>query len=472
VTVDGASPNDDDNFVFNFTPAVVKSFSLFMVKNEPDRIGRASGLPAYEYDFLIRDIVLSGEHYDFSAVYVSNPITIKTTGNTKNVIDAISMDASVQNVDFNSVDFYIAQNVPSASSINDFNWIPIAPTNFTNKSSSNVVNFYGKNLQYKVLSELNSTSKSPALLNTLSITASQEIPGYEGVPIYQVAELESNTDYVEPIVLSGFGKIKYYSYDYEENLCESIQTWTNKIIPEASKNNLQSSDFVYQKSSVFWTAPGIEFGGSALLSFELLASSQASLEETIIKNDNDSVLWDMAVYLNGVLLKRLKPGQDRDVVIWNFREGRNTVQIAIDAKPKETSGENGGLSGELVLTQKSFISDYGLIYQKYLSHINAQMYKNKNQVTNNTFAIDLINNKKYLISNSPIVPGSRLYYHVINPINQVDSVRVRADLLRSVNNPLSTPAITSYRLKFKSSQTLTQQATQSATDVLFGGSLS
>jgi len=110
------------------------------------------------------------------------------------------------------------------------------------------------------------------------------------------------------------------------------------------------------------------------------------------------------------------------------------------------------LHGELILMQKSIISDYGMIYQNYLSYINSQIYKNSNQILNNTFSIDTISSEKFLISNKNIATGSRLYYNTVNTNNQVDSIRVRADLVRSVSDPISSPAIVSYRLKFKNSK--------------------
>lgn len=209
-------------------------------------------------------------------------------------------------------------------------------------------------------------------------------------------------------------------------------------------------------------------GGSVLVTFDLLCSSAVSVQDILIKNDNDAMLWDLSIYLNGALIKRMAPNQSNDVVIWNFREGKNNVSIAIDAAPRSTSSSNGGLHGELILMQKSIISDYGMIYQNYLSYINNQIYKNSNQILNNTFSIDTISSEKFLISNKNIAIGSRLYYNTVNTSNQVESIRVRADLVRSVSDPISSPAIVSYRLKFKNSKDVKDSGPQLTLDRLTG----
>lgn len=205
-----------------------------------------------------------------------------------------------------------------------------------------------------------------------------------------------------------------------------------------------------------------------MITFDLLCSSAVSIQDILIKNDNDSILWDLSIYLNGALIKKMAPNQSNDVVVWDFKEGRNNVAIAIDAAPRVTSSANGGLHGELVLMQKSLISNYGIIYQNYLSYVNNQIYKNSNQILNNSFSIDTIASEKFLISSRNIATGSRLYYYSINPNNSVDSIRVRADLTRSSSSPISSPALISYRLKFKNSKEIKDSGPQLTLDELTG----
>jgi hypothetical protein len=209
-------------------------------------------------------------------------------------------------------------------------------------------------------------------------------------------------------------------------------------------------------------------GGSVLITFDLLCSSAISVQDVLIKNDNDSTLWDLSVYLNGSLIKSMASGQSSDVIVWDFKEGRNNISITIDAAPKITSSSDGGLHGELVLMQKSLISNYGIIYQNYLNYLNNQIYKNKNQIINNSFSIDTIASEKFLISDKNITHGSRLYYYSINSNNSIDSIRLRADLVRSNLDYTSGPVLISYRLKFKNSKDVKDSGPRLTLDRLTG----
>jgi hypothetical protein len=60
------SENDFDNFVFQFEPVNLSSASIFLIKNEPDRLVKSGNSISYEYDFVVRDIILSGMYYDLN----------------------------------------------------------------------------------------------------------------------------------------------------------------------------------------------------------------------------------------------------------------------------------------------------------------------------------------------------------------------------------------------------------------------
>jgi hypothetical protein len=253
----GQAEKDYDNFVFNFPSQEVGSISLFFIKNSPDSTMRTQAGFAYLYDFVIRDIIVNGEYKDFSAVYVSNPIVLSSSDNSKNIIDSIMLDAEMQNLTGNSIDFYIAKNVPLATSVNDFNWIPISPSSMKNASYSSVVSFNATNLNYKTIVASNSDSNSSEFLKKYSENFNTNIPGYENKQIYQVAKLDSNVDYREPIILEGFGKIKWYRTSYTPGRSSELRSWMNELIPKGSTGGVILSEQNYKNSSVFWTAPGI-----------------------------------------------------------------------------------------------------------------------------------------------------------------------------------------------------------------------
>lgn len=457
------SENDFDNFVFQFEPVSVSSISLFLIKNEPDRLTKSNNSTVYEYDFIIRDIVLAGLYYDLTGTYVSNPITIYTD-NGKNVIDAISVDVKSQNVTGNDVSYFIAKNNPSATSVDDFQWIPISPTNELNKSYPSVVSFNGSNLVYKTISKT-AQQNTNELFKYFSTKEETNLPGFEGSKIHRVAKMDKGLNPIEPLILEGYNRYVWHKVDYEEGLCVDVSKWKNDVLTNSNYNVVTSTSQIGNTSS-FWTAPSIDSGGSVYISFDILSSSTFSVQKLLTKDDDNSLNWDLAVYLNGSLIKRVSPNVSSETIIWNFIEGINNVTICIDAKPKPTSSSNYGLYGSFSLMQQSRISEYGLIYQKYLTYVAPELFKNSNNIVNNSFSIATIDTEKYIISNREIVDGSRLYYYTNNTDSAVDSVRFRIDMNRNPMTPKSSPIVTSYRVKFRRTQMLKDTAKKTASEIL------
>ena len=460
------SESDHDNFVFQFDPISPTSISIYIIKTEADRIVKSNSVASYEYDFSIRDIIISGLYYDFSAVYVSNPITINSVDNNKYTIDRVGLDISAQNVDSNYVDYFIAKDNPDATSIDDFNWIPISPENQGSKTNSNYIDFNGSNLDYVSIvnsSDLNSSSKNVSYFKTESEV---NIPGFENIPIYRAAKLNKDIDYLEPIVLEGVNRYKWFRVSYSEGLCSDITRWKNSILPQnnTSVTVIESSDQI-SSSSTFWTAPNISEGGSVLISFDILCESDIKIEKIFNKDDQDSSKWDVCVYLNGALLRRIRPDVTRDSIIWELKKGKNNVMVAIDAAPRLTSQSTGGLYGAFTLMQQSRISEYGFIYQNYLSYVSPYLLRSNNAVLNNVFTVHTIDTEKYIVSNKKILINSRMYYYS-NNTDSVNSVRLKIDLRRPRTNPKSSPIVTSYKLKFKRSENIASSVSKSATDAL------
>lgn len=467
-TYSAQSETDHDNFVFQFQPTVPSSISIYIIKTEPDRVIKSNSVVSYEYDFSIRDIIISGLYYDFSATYVSNPISINSSDNNKYTIDRVSLDVNSQNTNLNYVDYYIAADNPGASSINDFNWIPISPDNQGEKTSSNYIDFNGSNLDYFSIvesSEVNRSVKNLAYFNT---EAQTNIPGFENIPVYKIAKIPSDVELIEPTVLEGVNRYKWYRVSYTEGLCADIVSWKNTILPENNSGlTVVESSNEISSSSTFWTAPNIAEGGSVLITFDLLCDSDIKIEKTITKDDIDSSKWDMCVYLNGSLLRRLRPDNSGDSIVWDLKKGKNSITVTIDAAPKVNTQSVGGLYGSFTLMQQSRISNYGFIYQNYLSYVSPYLLRSNNAVLNNVFTIQTIDTEKYLISNKAILLNSRIYFYRNNN-NSTNSVRVRIDLRRERNNPKSSPIITSYRVKFKRSENIANTVRSSASDILRG----
>ena len=139
--------------------------------------------------------------------------------------------------------------------------------------------------------------------------------------------------------------------------------------------------------------------------------------------------------------------------------------VAIDAAPRLTSQSTGGLYGAFTLMQQSRISEYGFIYQNYLSYVSPYLLRSNNAVLNNVFTVHTIDTEKYIVSNKKILINSRMYYYS-NNTDSVNSVRLKIDLRRPRTNPKSSPIVTSYKLKFKRSENIASSVSKSATDAL------
>lgn len=460
------SEQDYDNFVFNFDSSSLSSLAIFIIKTEPDRMTLSSGSTVYEYDFSIRELVISGPYYDTSAVYVSNPITLNSADNDKYTIDKVSLDAQTQIGLQASIDFYIAENNPDAVNIDDFNWKPISPENFANKTNPNFVDFKGSNLDYINIVDSTNVGSSNRNVTYFNQNSIQNIPGFENIPLYKIAKLNSTTNYIEPAILEGTNRYSWYRIPYTENLSTNQERWKSQILSglDTSIQVIESNSTVSSSSS-FWTAPSLESGGSIYISVDILCPQDITFEKTFSKDDQNSATWDVSIYLNGNLISTIPSETTTEQVLWNLKSGKNNIAILIDAAPKEAGQTYGGLSGSITLMQQARINQYGYIYQNYLSHVSKYVLRDDNSIANNAFTIMEIDTEKYIVSKKKIIPNSRMYYYS-NNANTVNSIRVKAEMKRPLSDSKSTPMVTSYRLKFKRSQTIAESISITASEAL------
>lgn len=464
------SEEDHDNFIFNFDSTSLSSISIFIIKTEPDRMVTASGSTVYEYDFSIRELSISGPYYDTSATYVSYPITINSTDNSKYTIDRVSLDAQVQAGLQSSIDFFIAEDNPDANSVDDFNWRPISPENFENKINPNFIDFNGSNLDYINIVNSNSLGSSSRNVQYFDENAVTNIPGFENISLYKIAKLGSEKDYIEPIMLEGTNRYSWYRIPYTQGLSRNNQRWKNEILngADSSVQLIQSNNTVSSSSS-FWTAPDLVSGGSVYISLDILCPQDITFEKTFSKDDQNSSLWDVSVYLNGSLISTMPSETSSANILWNLKEGKNNIAILIDAPPKNAGETYGGLTGSITLLQQARINQYGYIYQNYLSNVSKYILRDNNAVLNNVFSIVEIDTEKYIVSNKKILPDSRMYFYNNNSnFNNINSIRVKAELRRPLRDSKSTPMLTSYRLKFKRSETIADSISITASDVIGG----
>jgi hypothetical protein len=99
------------------------------------------------------------------------------------------------------------------------------------------------------------------------------------------------------------------------------------------------------------------------------------------------------------------------------------------------------------------------VYSEYYTYVDPLELRFNRSSADKVFTIDNVFGNKEILSKKNIKPNSRIFYFTNSP-TAVSRIRLRADLTRGAN-PLQTPVLNSYKVKFKNSQTFAE-----ATDTL------
>ena len=444
------STKDYDRFSFSFDPGNVGSIDVFFVKTEPDVI-EENRVNRYGYRYGIRDIAISGQYYDKSASFVSAPISLNSNDNSNLVIDAVSIDVGENSQD-GSVNYFIAEDNESAQSISDFSWIPISPEQDAQNSFSTTVSFSGSSLKSKkilndVENSTNSLKKIPLVSKNTSKNLNEQNPTVDLYPnqtIYRIAKLDQLDNPVSSYLLDGINSVSgnYINYQnsiYNEN--DSLATWGNILSGKSSVRQIFSiPSYEISNNSIFFSGPNLK-SISVLLETKIFCANDITIRHLLVKNDSVSKSWDVAVYLNG-RPSAVPSGITSELIEWNFKAGINTIKVAIDIK----DSANGSIS---LMDSKSLL-DYGLVYGQYYGYVDPIEFKSNRSIYDKVFTIENFFGNKEVLCRDNVSGNSRLFYYSNNP-NPVTALRFRADISRG-RNPLSSPSIDYFKLKFKNSE--------------------
>lgn len=444
---------DYDKFSFNFESKEVSSIDIFMTKTQPDQIqeGRKE---KYLYRFGIRDISISGIYRDRFATYVSAPIGVKSKNDKNLAIDAVSLSVSQSGLENGSISYYIAPDNPNAELLSDFSWTPIGPKGESEsrqqsvQSYSNTVFLQGSFFKSKKILETvtdpaNQIQKIP-VLNSKNLNVQNPIENYAtGSFVYRIAKIDTIDDPYGSYILSGIGLAKGYYVSYINDIhneLESLKTWNSIIGGSTDRQVYLFPSWPIGDNQTSYVGPTLD-GISVLLETKLLCASEKTVRHTFVKNDEISLDWRVAIYING---KRnlISEFEKSKIIEWNFKEGVNNIQIAIDI-PKSA---NGSIS----LMQDTNLSNYGMIYLNNYGYVDFLEFKKNKSIFDYVFTIDNVYGNKEILSRQDISSNSRLFYYTNNP-DRIEQVRLRADLTRS-RNPIGSPSLDSFTLKFKNSQ--------------------
>ena len=144
-------------------------------------------------------------------------------------------------------------------------------------------------------------------------------------------------------------------------------------------------------------------------------------------------------------------GKDYDTIEWRLQKGINRIKVTIDA--------TGSAKGSISLMDSYSILNYGVVYSEYYTYVDPLELRFNRSSADKVFTIDNVFGNKEILSKKNIKSNSRIFYFTNSP-TAVSKIRLRADLTRGAN-PLQTPVLNSYKIKFKNSQNFAE-----ATDTL------
>lgn len=451
------SSTNFDVFSFDFTPGIVSSIDLIISKVDPDYINETAS-KMYQYRFGIRDITISGQYYDKSGIYISNPYTPKTKDNKNLVIDAVAITVE-ENSSSGLISYYVAESRGDETSISDFSWIPIAKPYDVAASFSSTVNFNGSTVESRsivdnVTNENAQIKKIPLVQASPTVNINEENPTsslYSGNPIYRIGRIEKYDSPYSSYILEGINVIsgKYVNYTssiYDER--DKLSTWTSLVNGfNNDRQVIDIPDFSITKDPVFFTGLNLS-EVSILLPFNIYSPNDVVVSQKFVKNDKMSLNWDVAIHVNDT--KYIIPkGVSSDIIEWRFKQGVNKIVVAIDCPMSSYEAQGPSAKGSISLMESNSILNYGIVYNNYYSYVDPLELRHSRNEYDKVFSIDNVFGNYEIISRKNIKSNSKIFYFT-NTSQPVNSIRFRADLARAVN-PLSSPALLSYSIKFKNS---------------------
>jgi hypothetical protein len=433
------SRSDYDAFSFAIPADSYSTIEIVLYKNEPDYIDQNSSSP-YVYKFGLREMIIGSKYYAKSGILVSAPISIATKTNSNLIIDAISMDVKEQVVPGTSVNYYVAANNPTAQNINDYNWIPVSPKGSESSGYNPVVYLDGSTRNNVYISNTPEDDELKYIpINSSAVNANELNPNnkiYSGKNAYRITALSSEENYLNPILLGGVDCLKHNYLIYPgastaDGKYKDLEYWADVFNNRPA--SLLSNTLKEQIGSI---NPGINSYSSGYIETSIIRQGPANIIHNVSKSNPN---FNLAIYLNGVLIADLPKGTATKAVEWEFKSGINKIIITYD---KLVSGQvSFNVIEGLSLTR------YGLIFVDYFNYLDPFEFQNKVNEDSYYFTIDTIFGRKEVLASRELSGKSNFIYTSNNP-SAVNAVRYRIDLNR-YEDPLASPIVESVRIKFK-----------------------
>ena len=267
---------------------------------------------------------------------------------------------------------------------------------------------------------------------------------YPNQQIYRIAKIDKMDNPISSYILEGVNLVSGYYVTYVNDIYnekEELSTWKQITSGGNTSRQLFSlPSYEINNSSLFFTGPNLS-KISTLLEVKIFCPNDITVKHRFIKNDITSKDWNVGIYLNG-RSTFIEAGKSSEVVEWTFKSGINTVKIAIDIP--------GSANGSISLMEGKSLLDYGLVYSQYYSYVDPLEFKNNKSIYDKVFTIENFFGNKEILARQNVRSNSRIFYYTNMP-DAVKAIRLRADISRG-KNPLASPSLDSFKVKFKNSQ--------------------
>jgi len=458
--------SDYDVFSFHFEPKLSTYIEIYLTKTEPDSVTTDSSQnKVYVYDFTIDELVISAPYYDFSARYISSTFTVPSSEDKTIMIDGVMLETNDQVPTGCNINYYIAADNGTENDISLLNWYSISPTNYSTSSSENIIKFNGTALRARRVIDSVDNSILPSENNLIKIprntTFRNPIESYFyqndynnlGFNLYRFAKLPTGIDPIDPYILENVDS-NQLKVSFVAGTSLSHANW-QEVLSNSRKDLVvyQSNMSVPDGQDFFYT--NLQYG-SIHIGTNIYSESDFSTTKNLLKTiyqsgSGGSQYWDIEIYLNGTLLAKSEPGTLITSITWNFKKGQNNLAIIINNSTNHTSGVPSAFNGSFSLFEGISIKNIPSIriYQNYFYQVKIEDLRNLYSNTDNVFSIiNWENNKEIVYRREKEIESGSIVYYLENLNNGVSGLRLRADLFRG-NNAYASPAINSFRLKFK-----------------------
>ena len=438
------SRSDYDRFSFTFNPLKYSKIKLTLLKTSPDETSNNSDKP-YIYSFGLRDLFIGAKYHDKRATLISKPLSIPSDDNDLLTIESVALDVDHQIGSGYNINYFVAVDNPSAVGVENFNWIAIDPINANSNSNPTSTNLQASAKSMKTIENGGLAKGGLDLIakNATSLLGNELNPStsiYFNKTVYRAAVVGQEI-MKQPFILSGINSFKLYGIVRTSSvnpveIYRALNVWSEKVnTPNGSGINVTSTLNNVSKT----ITPGITGICSALLDAKINCDSEISAVHMVTKSRED---FNLAIYLNDILIADLPSGTLSKDIEWNFKKGRNFIKITYD------KNFEGQITFD-IMSGKS-ISDYGTLFLDYYTYDDRHQFRQNVSDSSFSFTIDTVFGSREIITSQYLEGVSQIKYfaEITKPI---DAVRYRADLYRS-DNPLVSPSIDSIRVKFKHSE--------------------